>query len=68
MTRHNKDNDPDYASITDEEFYLALLQIIGESTSRTILSTTGAYEVFSEEWNDDALDRAVANKTTPTSP
>lgn len=52
----------DYSDITDDEFDRALLDLLAESSPSTIIATPGVYEVLREEWNNEILDRARANK------
>jgi hypothetical protein len=43
--------------ITDEEFDQLLIQIINEHPASNLLSIPGIYEILSEEFNNEILDR-----------
>jgi len=57
----------DYSQITDEQFDAALERIIGKCSPAQLLAIPGAYEVFSEEFNNEALDEATGecDESTP---
>ena len=46
---------------TQQEFDQALAEIV-EEESANMLTIPGIYEVLSEYFNDDAIDRAVSNR------
>lgn len=48
--------------VTQEEFNKALEELVDEMTGAEILATAGAYEVFSEALNNEAIDRARKTK------
>ena len=48
--------------ITQEEFNTALLDLLYEETLITIVQIPGVYELLSEEYNNDAIERALENK------
>lgn len=52
MTDDKKDE------VTTEEFAEALEILVGEMSGAQILATPGAYEVFSEALNNEAIDLA----------
>ena len=52
----------DYSKITDDQFTAALERIIGEHSPAQLLAVPGAYEVFSEEFNNEALDEAMGER------
>jgi hypothetical protein len=45
--------------ITDEEFDEALKEILDESPASTLLSIPGIYEILSEHFHNDVIDRAL---------
>jgi len=51
-----------YANITNEEFQEMVTRIAKENIEQT-LSLPGIYEVISEEYNNEALDRIIEEKT-----
>lgn len=50
-----------YQNISDDEFQEMILQIARENIDYT-LSLPGVYEVISEEYNNEALDRIIEDK------
>lgn len=48
-----------YAAITHQEFDAALRSIVREAEPIDILSIPGVYEIVSEYYNNDVLDRLV---------
>ena len=46
----------DYSKLTDEKYDKILGDIVKENSS-TLLTIPGAYEVFSEHFNNEVLDR-----------
>ncbi len=48
--------------ITSEEFDRALENLLDEMSGAEILATPGAYEVFSEALNNEAIDLATKVK------
>ena len=51
-----------YNQITDSEFQEMVFRIAKENINQT-LSLPGVYEVISEEYNNEALDRIIEEKT-----
>lgn len=49
----------DYSKLTDEMFDKYLIKILKEESAEEILRIPGAYEVFSEHFNNDVLDMFV---------
>ena len=60
--KHTTGSLDDFASITNEEFDKGLLDLMEESLPSTVLAVSGVYEALSEEWNNEILDRAIANR------
>lgn len=48
----------------DEEFDEALAEIIDESPASHLLTVPGVYEVLSEHFNNDVLERIEQNRAT----
>lgn len=46
-----------YEAMTNEEFDAILTEIIAETPAGVLLQIPGAYEVFSEHFNNEVLDR-----------
>lgn len=46
----------DYSKMKKEEFDTILIDILSKKTTSEILLTQGAYEVFSEEFNNEVLE------------
>ena len=51
--------DPDYSKITQEQFDDTLSAIMDQHTGAALLAITGAYEVFSEHFNNEVLEVAL---------
>lgn len=45
----------DYSKLTDEEYDRILVGIIGDIPAGSLIQIPGAYEVFSEHFNNDVL-------------
>lgn len=53
--------DADYSKMTDDEFYYTLQDLVRDNSGE-LLTIPGAYEVFSEYFNNKVLERwAEAN-------
>ena len=50
----------DYSKMTDAEFDRILRDILREMTGEQLLSIEGIYELVSEEFNNEILDRWAA--------
>jgi hypothetical protein len=50
------------APVTAAEFDAALTELLGEATPAELLSIPGLYEVVSEHYNNEAIDRAKENR------
>lgn len=48
--------------VTHEEFVAALTELIGEMNADEILAVPGAYEVFHEHLNNEAIKLALENR------
>lgn len=46
-----------YEAMTDEEFYTILEEVVAETPAGVLLQIPGAYEVFSEHFNNEVLER-----------
>ena len=54
--------EPDYSTVTDDEFDRALKEVLDELPASNLLSIAGIYELVAEHFNDAVLDRAIANR------
>lgn len=52
----------DYSKMTDAEFDSILKEIMDESPASTLLTIAGIYEIVSEEFNNEVLDRWAENQ------
>ena len=48
----------DYAKITTEQFDNSLREILKNMTAEQLLTIPGIYEIVSEEFNNDVLEKA----------
>lgn len=55
-----------YDWITDEMFNDKLAELLGNMSAAELLAVPGAYEVFSEELNNDVLSALEAERDEPT--
>jgi len=46
-----------YAKMTDDDFDRILAQILDEMTGEQLLQVPGAYEAFSEHFNNEVLEK-----------
>jgi hypothetical protein len=53
-----------YDNMTDEDFDSILAEIIGEHTAEQLLAIPGAYEVFSEHFNNEVLSKWESRQPT----
>lgn len=54
--------EPDYSTVTDEEFKDALADLLNEHPAASLLIIPGIYEILSEHFNNEILDRAIENR------
>jgi hypothetical protein len=52
----------DYSKMTDAEFDQILKEIMDESPASALLTIPGIYEIVSEEFNNEILDRWAENQ------
>lgn len=45
-----------YDWVTDDIFYSKLVELVGETSPRTLLAVPGVYELLSEHFNNEVLD------------
>lgn len=62
MARKKRTKNAKQKPITNQEFDQAIEELLDEMSTSEILGVPGAYEMFSEELNNEAIDLAYKNR------